>query len=57
MVKAKTIFKVDHHSKAIQLSNNNPMVGGAVNLEGEVRTASDMMPIHRCLEMILLASK
>ena len=56
MVKAKTIFNVDHHSKAIQLSNS-PMVGGAVNLEGEVRTASDMMPIHRCLEMILLASK
>lgn len=56
MVKTKTISKGDGHSKAIQLSNS-PVVGGAMNLEGEVQTASDMMPIHRCLEMISQASR
>ena len=56
MVKTKTKSKGDHHSKAIQLSNSS-VGGGAVNLEGEVQTVSDMMPIHRCLEMILLAFK
>ena len=56
MVKTKTIIKVDRHRKAIQLSNNS-VVGGAVSLEGEVQTVTDMMPTHRCLEMILLAFK
>ena len=52
----KGIFKGDRHSKATRLSNN-PVVGRAVNLEGEVQNVNDMMPIHRCLEMILLAFK
>lgn len=56
MVKMKGICKGDRHSKAIRLSNNS-VVGGAVNLEGEVQNVNDMMPIHRCLEMISLAFK
>ena len=43
----KAIIKGDRHNKAIWLSNNSA-VGGAVNLEGEVPTVSDMMPIPRC---------
>lgn len=54
MAKTKTITKVDRHSKIIQCSNSS-VVGGAVNLEGEVQTVNDMMPIHSCLEMISLA--
>lgn len=56
MVKTKTIFRDNRHSRAIQL-NNNPVLGGVVSLEGEVQTVSDMMPIPRCLEMILLGFK
>ena len=47
MVMRKTIIKGDSHSKAIRLSNNSA-VGGAVNMEGEVQTVSDMMLIPRC---------
>ena len=56
MVMRKTIIKGDHHSKAIRLSNSSA-VGGAMNLEGEVQTVSDMMPIPRCWEMISPAFK
>lgn len=48
-----TISKGDRHSKATQLSNNSAG-GGALNLAGEVQTVNAMMPIPRCLEMILL---
>ena len=50
------ISKGDRHSKATQFSNR-AVGGGVMNIEGEVQTVSAMMPIHRCLEMILLASK
>ena len=56
MVRRKAISKGDRHSKAIQPSHS-PVVGGAVNMGGEVQTVSDMMPIRRCSEMILLAFK
>ena len=57
MVMTKVVFKGDRYSKAIQFNNNNLVVGGAVSLEDEVQTVSDTMPIHRFLEMILLAFK
>ena len=56
MVKTKTIFKGDSHSKVTQF-RNSLVVGGATNLEGEAQTVSVMMPIRKCLEMILLAFK
>lgn len=56
MVKTMTICRGDRHSKAIQFTNS-PAGGGAVNIKGEVQTVSAMMPIHKCLVMILLAYK
>lgn len=56
MVKTRMVFKGNGHKRAIQFSNSL-VVGGAANSEGEVQTVSDTMPIHKCLEMTLLAFK
>ena len=56
MAKRMTVFKDVRHNKATQLSNSTAE-GGAVSIKGEVQTVSAMMPIHRCLEMTLLACK
>ena len=53
MVKRRMILN-GHQDKATSLSNHM-VAGEATSLGGGVQIGRDTMPIHRCLEMILLA--